>query len=84
MFYKFSRITIHIRSSLQHPQSTHLNLSVIVPNNHKTLCRHVLGTSQNGPNKNGLNDLIVLFTIHCKYPISHDLIDVYLYQFFTC
>ena len=25
-----------------------------------------------------------MFTIHCKYSISHLLIDVHLYKFFTC
>ena len=25
-----------------------------------------------------------MFSIHCKYSISHRLIDVHLYKFFTC
>ena len=31
-----------------------------------------------------LKSVMCLFTIHCKYSISHLLIDVHLYKFFTC
>ena len=27
---------------------------------------------------------LCVFTIHCKYPVCHLLIDVHLYKFFTC